>query len=677
MFANKNGALEYRCGGETVRIEAWGENALRVHATPNSSFTDRDWALDAKDAHGGQVEIYQDRDKSGGAFANMYEGKDDSRAEITNGKIRAVINSGGVISFMNQNGEVLLKEYFRRLRDETSMPLNILGREYKNVGGENYQITVRFVANPKEKIYGMGQYQQQEMDMKGCQLELAQRNSQVSIPFYISNVGYGFLWNNPAIGQVMFAKNGTEWVAKSTKELDYLVIAGDTPAEIEENYMNLTGKPPMMPEYGMGFWQCKLRYRTQEELLTVARKYKELGIPLDVIVVDFFHWPLQGEYCFDPKCWPDVEGMCRELEEMGTKLMVSVWPTIDTDSSDFARMQELGYLVRTEYGVKLTKIFAGNVVFYDTTNPDARAFVWEKIKKNYWDKGARLYWLDVAEPEYTVADFENYRYSIGCTLETGNIFPKMYLQGFYEGMTAQGDTMPLTLVRSAWAGSAKYGALVWSGDIACSFECFNRQVRAGLSMAIAGIPWWTTDIGGFHGADYRDPDFHELYMRWFAYACFCPVMRLHGNRNPQIHFDTGEFGTGSDNEIWSFGEKAFAISRYYISLRERMRGYIREQMELAHEKGTPVMRPAFYDFPEDALCWDVDDAYMFGPELYVAPVLEAKAIERKVYLPQGRTWVDVWTKHGYQGGQTICVSTPIEQIPVFAVKGSKMLNIFE
>lgn len=166
-------------------------------------------------------------------------------------------------------------------------------------------------------------------------LELAQRNSQVSVPFYVSSIGYGFLWNNPAVGRVTFGINGTEWLAECTKELDYLVIAGDTPAEIEETYMGLVGKAPMMPDYGMGFWQCKLRYQTQEQLLEVARKYKSLGLPLDVIVVDFFHWTQQGEYKFDEKYWPDVPGMCRELNEMGIRVMVSVWPTVDYRSENF------------------------------------------------------------------------------------------------------------------------------------------------------------------------------------------------------------------------------------------------------------------------------------------------------------------------------------------------------
>lgn len=251
----------------------------------NRSFTGRDWALEAKDAHAGEVEIFEDPSAKGGAFANMYEGTDTSYGKITNGKLHAVIDSGSVITFYHEDGRVLLKEHFRRLRDEESMPLNIMGREYSNGVGDNFRIVARFVARKGEKIFGMGQYQQHELDLKGCMLELAQRNSQVSVPFYLSSIGYGFLWNNPGVGQVMFANNGTEWVTESGKEIDYLVIAGDTPAEIEENYMTLTGKPPMMPEYGMGFWQCKLRYWNQEQL---AEQKAELEYTQEQIKPHFF-----------------------------------------------------------------------------------------------------------------------------------------------------------------------------------------------------------------------------------------------------------------------------------------------------------------------------------------------------------------------------------------------------
>lgn len=677
MFIKEEGKLIFQMEHETVCVEAWGSNALRVRASKNPYFTEHDWALGEKTVHCASIEVFEDLQADGKAYANMYMGSNRSYGMIENGKIKAVINGDGVLSFYRKDGKLLLKENWKRLQDEISAPLNIYGREFSPKEGENYEITARFIADDREKIFGMGQYQQRQLNMKGCMLELAQRNSQVTVPFYISSLGYGFLWNNPAIGYVSFATNGTEWKAMSTKQLDYLVIAGDTPAEIEETYMDLTGKPPMMPEYGLGFWQCKLRYRTQEELLSVARKYYELKIPVDVIVVDFFHWTQEGDFRFDPEYWPDVPAMCKELEHMGMKLMVSVWPTVDYRSENFDFMKERGYLIQCDHGVRISMLCGGNEVFFDATNPEARKFVWDKIRENYWEQGAKLYWLDVAEPEYTTYQFDNYRYYIGTVLETGNIYPRYYTKGFYDGMSEMGDEKPVSLVRSAWAGSAKYGALVWSGDIVSNFECFNRQVRAGLSMAIAGIPWWTTDIGGFHGGNGDDPVFRELFIRWFEYGCFCPVMRLHGNRNPQMDFGHETVGSGSPNEIWSFGEEVFEISRKYIGIREKLRPYIREHMKRAHEKGTPVIRPYFYDYPEDERAWEIDDAYCFGSDIIVAPVLEQGAEKRKVYLPGTEKWKYLWADECYDGGKEIVVSAPLEKIPVFIRIGSKCEELFD
>ena len=669
MFLEKEGKLIYSYDGETVCIEAWGKDALRVRATKNRSFTGRDWALEAKDAHAGEVEIFEDPSAKGGAFANMYEGTDTSYGKITNGKLHAVIDSGSVITFYHEDGRVLLKEHFRRLRDEESMPLNIMGREYSNGVGDNFRIVTRFVARKGEKIFGMGQYQQHELDLKGCMLELAQRNSQVSVPFYLSSIGYGFLWNNPGVGQVMFANNGTEWVTESGKEIDYLVIAGDTPAEIEENYMTLTGKPPMMPEYGMGFWQCKLRYWNQEQLLSVARKYKELGVPLDVIVVDFFHWTKQGEFKFDPKYWPDVPGMCRELKEMGIQVVVSVWPTVDIYSENFEEMKEKGYLVRTEHGVPLTMLCGGNEVFFDATNPDARTYVWEKIKKNYYDKGVHIFWLDEAEPEYNVYDFDNYRYYLGPNLKIGNLYPVKYAQGFYEGMQAAGQKNIVNLLRCAWAGSQKYGALVWSGDIASSFESMRNQLAAGLNMGIAGIPWWTTDIGGFHGGNPNDEAFCELFVRWFQWGAFCPVMRLHGDREPKQP-QLGTTGgctclSGAPNEVWSYGEQVYEICKKYLALRENLREYTRSVMQEAHETGLPVMRTLFTEFPEDKTAWDITDEYCYGAKYLVAPILYPEQRMRRVYLPMGCAWAELEGGTVYEGGQWIEVPAPLDTMPVF------------
>jgi len=653
MIFAKNNALIYKHDNETMHIQAWGENALRVRATQNIDFTPHDWALLAPSDTNPKIQ--------------------PENALIANGKIAATVSDTGVLTFCNANGKILLKENWERLCDEPSKALHTYGRSYLALAGDTYKITQRFVADDDERIFGMGQYQQKYMNMKGCVLELAQRNSQVTVPFYVSNLGYGFLWNNPGIGKVFFGKNGTEWVSEGTKQLDYWIVAGDSPDEIMRNYMAIVGKPPMMPDYAMGFWQCKLRYRTQDELLTVARKHKALDLPMDVIVADFFHWTMQGEYKFDPRYWPDVEGMCRELNELGIKLMVSVWPTVDYRSENFELMMEKGYLARVDRGQRIHKMLFGDQLFFDFTNPEARAFIWQKCKENYLDKGVTLFWLDVAEPEYMDQESLVFRYCLGSVSEVGNVYPLMYTKAFYDGQTSCGNNTPIHLVRSAWAGSARFGALVWSGDIDCTFDSFQRQVRAGLSMAMAGIPWWTTDIGGFHGASIDDPEFVELLLRWFAYSCFSPVFRLHGNRLPETLDPNEVWGTGADNEVWSYGDDAFNVMKKFLLLRERLRPYIKSQMEFAASEGVPPMRPLLYDFPNDNIAWDIDDEYMFGPDLLVAPIMERGATGRNVYLPEGACWTDMTTGEKHDGGIIVAAVAPIDVIPVFLKNDANVL----
>lgn len=640
--------------GETLCIEAWGQNSLRVRAVQyGCELEGAPGALQVKPQCSGEISI-----------------KPESAA-ISNGNICAEITREGKISFFNRDGHCILEEFVRNRRnvkDRNCSALEIEAREFKGNTGGDYQLTARFEAKPDEKIFGMGQYQQEFLNLKGCTLELAQRNSQASVPFMISSAGYGFLWNNPAIGEVTFANNMTVWKAISTKKLDYWITAGSTPAEIHHTYMEVTGLPPMMPEYGLGFWQCKLRYMTQDELLSIAREYKRRNIPLDVIVIDYFHWPYQGDWKFDPTYWPDPEAMIRELREMHIALMVSIWPTVDKKSENYQPMREAGMLVHTERGVPTTMDFLGECVFADFSNEATRKYVWEKVKQNYYDKGVTLFWLDEAEPEYSVYDFDNYRYSIGTNLQTGNIYPVMYAKAFYDGMKSEGSDQIVNLLRCAWAGSARYGALVWSGDIASSFQSLRRQLCAGLSMGIAGIPWWTTDIGGFHGGNPKEPEFRELFVRWFEWGCFCPVMRLHGDREPHDRPPMSDHGggmciSGADNEVWSYGEDVYQICRKYIDMRESMRPYIRALMQEAHEKGDPVIRPMFYEYPDDMNCWEMKDQYMFGPDYLVAPVLEAQVRSRYVYLPEG-TWEDIHTGETYAGNSRILIEAPLDTIPV-------------
>jgi alpha-D-xyloside xylohydrolase len=529
------------------------------------------------------------------------------------------------------------------------------------------------VSDPSEKIYGMGQYQQEQMNLKGCNLELAHRNSQASIPFYVSSLGYGFLWNNAAIGEVHFGTNTTEWIAGATRQLDYWITAGDTPAEIMEAYADATGKAPMMPEYGLGFWQCKLRYYNQEQVLQVAREYKKRNIPVDVLVIDYYHWPRCGDWRFDEEYFPDPAAMVRELKEMGIETMVSIWPQVDWRSENYEEMKQQGLLVKINSGIDVQMNFHGNNVFMDATNPRTRRYVWEKCKKNYADLGIKTFWLDEAEPEFTTYDFETYRYFAGPVAEKGNIYPREYARLFYEGQKESGQDDIVNLIRCAWAGSQRYGTLVWSGDIMSTYEDFRKQICAGIHMGLSGIPWWTTDIGGFHGGVTADADFRELLVRWFQFGTFCPVMRIHGCRQPieEIVNAAGEVreGTGADNEIWSFGDEATPILEKFIRIREKMRDYTRSLMQEAHEKGAPVMRAMFYEFPQDGNCWNITDAYMFGPDILVAPICHEKAVSRSVYLPQGASWVLASDGRTFEGGQTVEIEAPLSTLPVFLRDG--------
>ena len=286
--------------------------------------------------------------------------------------------------------------------------------------------------------------------------------------------------------------------------------------------------------------------------------------------------------------------------------------------------------------------------------------------------------LDEAEPEYGPYDFDNYRYYAGTALQCTNIYPLMYAKGFYDGLKEAGEKDILSLVRCAWAGSQKYGVLTWSGDIHSSFRAMREQLQAGLSMSVAGIPWWTSDIGGFLGGNIQDEGFRELLVRWFAWGCFCPVFRMHGERSPwyerEQEFINGvrQLTSGQDNEVWSFGEDNYEILKKYLFVRENLRPYMRKTMDECTAAGTPVMRPLWFEFPEDSESWNIEDEYTLGSALLVAPVTEAGVNERSVYLPGGTVWRDANTGTVYKGGQRVTVPAPLDVIPVFVRDNAEM-----
>ncbi len=669
-FRNESGALVVRHGGETLRIEAWGKDSFRVRATQYPAFTGNVWALTEQVApQETKVVIGEESHWAG-------DGTTDTRpcASIENGRAKITVNFAGILSFYRDD-ELVLREYFRSYDGTLSREsrcLKVINREWKGViGGSEFSLTVRFEANDGEKIFGMGQYQQKYMDLKGCELELAQRNSQITVPFMISNKKYGLLWNNPAVGKVTFGKNITEWTAASTKEMDYWFTVADTPKQILANYTDATGHAPAFPEDCMGLWQCKLRYRTQDEVLSVAREYVKRGIKIDLIVIDFFHWTVQGDWCFDKKYWPDPKAMVDELHSYGIKVVVSVWPSVDRRSVHFQDMLDKGLLMRTERGALQTYDFQGDCVEIDPFNPETREYVWNVCKKNYYDYGIDAFWLDNSEPDLGVYDFDHYRYIAGPALSCGNMYPQMYSRIFWDKMKDLKPGNVANLLRSCWAGSQKYGNVLWSGDVPSTFEALYDQVQAGLNMGLAGIPWWNTDIGGFMTDDVNDPDFRQLLVRWYEFAVFTAVFRLHGDRGPfniprldDRDFGGGYLHTGQPNEMWSYGEDVYKIMKKYYDIRISMHDYIRDLYAEASKDGAPLMRAMFFEFPNDETCWDLQDQYMFGDRYLVAPILSLDTYERDVYLPAGQ-WKDTRDGSVYEGGQTVRAAAPLDSIPVF------------
>ena len=555
--------LIWQHGHQIVQIEAWGADSVRVRANLGRIRDDVPHALLSP------------------VPTTVAVKQDDVETSLQNGRLTAILSENGRLRFIHSetDAELLAEQYGR----PSWPPARLLRHE----GGDLVSIAATFAAYDDERFYGLGQHQHGRLDQKGCVIPLRQFNTEISIPFLLSNRGYGFLWNNPAVGQVELGVNGTRWVSDSAYQLDYWMTAGDTPADILHHYADATGHSPMLPTWAAGFWQCKLRYRTQDELLAVAHAYKNRGLPLDVIVIDGLHWPLMGDWGFAPAQWPDPAGMVAELKQMGVEVMASVWHAYDSRSKHIREMQTRGLLVGSQrgYAAHLGLMDERPLGFhiYDATNPNGRAFLWKLLREGYYQHGIRHFWLYAGEPEIAPYDVDNLRYDAGPGTAVSNLYPLAHAQGLYEGLQKEGETDILTLNRSAWAGSQRWGAAVWSGDIASTFPVLAEQVRAGLNIGLSGIPWWTTDIGGFHNGDPDDPYFQELIVRWFQYGVFCPLFRLHGFRAMKGDWWDGslETVTGGANEVWSFGETAYEIIREVLFLRERLKPYLLQQMQNA------------------------------------------------------------------------------------------------
>lgn len=648
--------LVFQRRDELVVIEPYGENCFRCRATRNATISEERWTLLLPTETSDCI-------VTGDAYF----------ATIINGDIKATIDNrgpwhDGIVSYYKKD-QLLLRSKLEG--DYTN--------NYVHTEGNHYKIKVIFEANEGEHFYGLGQEKEDAFDRKGSTCNLVHYNTKSTLPFLYSSLGYGFFWNNPSPGRCETTRNHTMWCSDSAYQADYLIFVGEKPADVMKRYADLTGYAPQFPAWASGFWQCKLRYQSQEELLKVAKEYKRRGIPISAIVIDYFHWTEQGEWKFDQTYWPDVAAMCKELKEMGIHPMVSIWPTINPNSENYEEMSEKGMLVRTENGQYGVFSFYGQQTFIDPMNPETRQFVWDKIKRHYYDLGIHSFWLDEAEPEVHPQQFDNLHFYLGNGAQTALLYPYYYAQMVYDGLREQGETEIISLTRAAYPGSQKYGAAVWNGDIMSNWKALQQSITSGLSMGMCGIPWWNSDIGGFLCGDTESEEFRELLVRWFQFGLFCPIMRLHGSRlrtkNQEDPYPDIIEKSGGPNEIWAFGEENYVILKNLIETREKLRPYIMKYMDIASKTGSPIMRPMFYDYYEDETCYTLEDQYMFGEEILVAPITKRGQVERNVYLPEG-VWISINEKKPYTGKHWVLAHAAIDEYIAFVKEGSEVGAVF-
>lgn len=573
------------------------------------------------------------------------------------------------VTFTGAKGEKLLTLLDCRLE-----PAVVLGEK-------TFHIRAVFSASEDEKYFGLGQHQDGRLDLGGREQILWHDYSHkggeiVAVPFLVTNKNYGIIFENASRMKVAPGVEGnTVWQAEVGEAVSFFLITGEETDDIYRGYRCLCGAAPMPPRRGLGFIQCKQRYASREELLEAASKYKEKGYPCDIFVVDWFHWKVLGDLSLDTKFWPDSAQMNRDLEEMGYETMISCWPRFMKESDNYEFLEKNGWFMKdargnTVYGTPEDQRGA----LIDTTNPECGKWYFDTIKKNYGDLGYKYYWTDEDEPD--ISPHESFLHA-GTGARFHNIYPLTHTKYIYEGHRAAFSHRCLTLSRAAYLGAQKYGTTFWSSDIFPEWDVLKRQIPTALNFCASGMPYWSSDIGGWQALPDEDTEedysrlliqttgsgkgevtkknYTELYIRWFQFGVFCPTFRTHGTRK--------------NNEVWSYGEEAEKILVEYLRLRYRLMPYIYSLAFWTEQTGAPFMRALWMDF-SDRKCARIEDEFMFGPAILVAPVTEQGAVSREVYLPEGAKWYDFWTDKKWDGGQMITVDAPIDKIPLFVKEGS-------
>jgi alpha-D-xyloside xylohydrolase len=512
----------------------------------------------------------------------------------------------------------------------------------------------------REALYGLGQHQAGVWNYRGESVDISQDNTNSAVPLMVSSNGYGIFWNSAARSRFNNRFANYLYISSDVADvIDYYFLYGPELDEVVAGYRELTGQAPMFGKWAYGFWQCKNRYKSQDEILGVAKKYRALHIPVDNIVQDWFWWNRKGEFVFN-KNYPDPRGMVDELHRDNFHLMISIWPFFEPGSANYDFMDKKGWFIE-KFKYAKPPYHTDAMAVYDATNPEARKFYWNEIDKSLFKIGLDAWWMDTTEPE-TEGQEENIQ--LGHTLSAGsgdryvNLFPMLTTGAVYEGQRAASDQKRVFILsRSAFAGSQRSGVTAWSGDINSDWFSYRRQISAGLNFSLSGIPYWTTDIGGFIFNDPDDPAFRELFVRWFQYGTFNPILRVHGTRKTD------------QNELWSYGPDAQKVLVAFDRLRYRMLPYIYSLAWKTTSESYTAMRPLVMDFRTDVRAQNTGDEFMYGPAFLVSPVTQPDATSRPVYLPKAK-WYDFWSGTSVDGRREVSAAAPLDRLPLYIRAGS-------
>ena len=647
-------ALQAVCQNGTICITPYADNILHVAYYPNMPVATTMWGIVATP------------DES--CSAQRFE-TDDYISLSLKGVTSCIHKDCGAITFTWEGGNKSVT-----LTDYSLEPVQILGEH-------TFHVSMNFSADSEEHFYGLGQHQDGILNLAGREHVMWHDYSHkggevVAVPYLISDKKYGILLDNPSRSTIKpGVDNKTIWEAEVGDCVSFFFIAATQTDDLYKAYRKLSGITPLPPRRGLGFIQCKQRYSSEQELLNVAETYYKKGYPCDIFVVDWFHWKVLGDLCVDPNFWPDSKEMNRKLSEMGYETMISCWPRFMKESIHYDFLEQNGWFMKDENGETVygtPEDQRGALI--DTTNPDCGKWYADTIQESYGKQGYKYWWTDENEPD--ISPHSSYLHT-GTGARIHNIYPLTHSKCIYEGHRKHREHRCLTLSRAAWTGAQSYGTTFWSSDIFPTWNVLKRQIPTALNFCASGMPYWSSDIGGWQSlpGESSDEDYSsllistendnmgivtkknytELYVRWFQFGVFCPTFRTHGTRK--------------HNEVWSYGEEAEKILVEYLKLRYRLMPYIYSLARNSTETGAPFMRALWMDF-SDRNCTDIDDEFMFGPAMLIAPVVEQGAVSREVYLPEGCKWYDFYTNELLDGGSTVIADAPIDRIPIYIKAGS-------